>query len=155
MTITLDIQGMDRLKGKVVRLKTLDRHLRPAMKRATDLVKGKMAKEPGAIPPGHWRANTTPRQRRWFFAALREGRVRGGRTHTYSRSWQVDITGVGGDITGRVFNPVAYGPYVGSKSGQAAFLRNRWPADQDVVDETQPEIQRDFDDAIQRIIDEG
>lgn len=149
MPASIEVKGLVQLRRKVRSAERMEQTLRPAAQRGGETIRREISQEPGPIPAGHWRANTSERQRRAFFAALRSGRASGGRTGRYPRGWQAEIIPMGGELSIRVRNTVAYGPYVGKKGSQARFHRGRWPTDEEVLARTMPGILRDFEQTIQ------
>lgn len=105
-------------------------------------------------PPMQFRS---PRQRRGFFAALRDGRIQVPyrRTGNLGRMWSKRITRSGDGVEGEVGSNArsrtggqAYGPYVIGSETQAQYHYGRWRTDEDVADNLTPAIQGIFDRAI-------
>ena len=71
MPITIQIEGTERLARKFDAAGQI-RVLRPPMLRALARLEDPIKTYPPPIAPGHWAANTTPRQRRAFFAIANE-----------------------------------------------------------------------------------
>lgn len=88
-------------------------------------------------PPGEFRASElwTPKQRRFFFAALRSGRIQVPyqRTGAEGRGWQVRLVPAGDVYTVEVYNNVPYRRYVqGPATEQARIHRGRWSSQEDI-----------------------
>lgn len=147
MPITIEIEGVEDLARKFDAAGQV-MVLRPPMLRALARLEDPIKTYPPPIAPGHWAANTTPRQRRAFFALLRARRISGKRTGTLGRRWTSKITEKGANLEGEWGNVTTYGPFVQGHSDQAAFHRGRWITDQQVVDRNRQAIVDDFAQAI-------
>ena len=93
----------------------------------------------------------TDKQRRFFFAALREGRIEVPyrRTMTLGRRWTTEISGSGLDLVGRVGNNTSYGPFVMARADQAAYHAGVWPLAEDVAEQATGDVLGIFTDAVQ------
>lgn len=145
------ITGLDRVIAKLGRVATLD-ILEAPMERSLLKIEEKMKTYPPPPTSGQWAANTTPRQKRAFFALLRAGRIKGTRSGTLGRRWTHAITKTNDGMEGRVGNNVPYGPWVQSQRFQARFHQGRWPTDEQVMQELRPGIVRDFEETIRKEI---
>lgn len=122
--------------------------LRPPMQRGVFRLQAGMAKAPPPIPAGLWAATTTPKQKRYFFAALKRGEVSTSRTGS-ARKWTTNVSESASGIVGVIGNNANHAPWVWSSSFQAKMHKDRWPTDQGVMDKEQGAIVADFENAIQ------
>ncbi len=147
MPITIEIEGVEDLARKFDAAGQV-MVLRPPMVRGLARLEDPIKTYPPPIASGHWAANTTPRQRRAFFALLRTRRISGKRTGTLGRRWTSRITEKGASLEGEWGNVTAYGHWVQGHGDQVAFHRGRWITDQQVVDRNRQAIADDFAQAI-------
>ena len=73
------------------------------------------------------------------------------RTHTLEKSWSRRIEGSGLTIRGIVGSNGAMAPYnrlVQSRRDQAEIHRGRWSSVEDIAEESQPTVQRFFEDRL-------
>lgn len=153
MPITIQIEGTERLARKFDAAGQI-RVLRPPMLRALARLEDPIKTYPPPIAPGHWAANTTPRQRRAFFALLRARRISGKRTGTLGRRWTSKVTERGASLEGEWGNVTAYGHWVQGHGDQVAFHRGRWITEQQVIDRNRQAIVDDFGQAITVALEE-
>ena len=124
-----------------------------ALKRATTasvaLLRKRLAKYPGKSS-GKMEF-VSDKQRRFFFAALREGKIHVPyqRTVTLGKRWTTEVSRRGDDLVGKVGNATVYGPFVQSVDQQAAIHRGRWRTDEQVARLMEPNIQALFEARIQ------
>lgn len=148
--MSISLNGLEAVLKKLGKFATLD-ILEPPMERSLLKIEEKMKTYPSPPASGEWAANTSPRQKRAFFALLRAGRIKGGRSGTLGRRWTHAITRTGGGMEGRVGNNVPYAAWVQSARFQARFHQARWQnTDQSVLDSLRDEIIRDFEDALRK-----
>lgn len=155
MSVTIEIDGLERLQGK---LKTLEsgRYLRAVMQAAALDIKGYM----GWYPPSS-EAND-PAGRRWYERGFgprwrrRDGTISGYHTsEMLDKKWaaarpRVDTRG----LTARVGVNVSYAPYVQSAKSQARFHAARgWRTDADAVRERGPHVIRLVQAAVRQILE--
>lgn len=81
------------------------------------------------------------------------------RTGDYGRAWTERIVPQGNGLYGELGNSVksrrgghAYGPYVGDERRQSRH-NTHWSTDADAIRQNEPQIQRYFDQALQRVAD--
>lgn len=81
------------------------------------------------------------------------------RTGDYGRKWTEAIRPEGSGLYGELGNSVrsrrhgkAYGPYVGNEQRQSRY-NTHWQTDADAIRQHEPQIQRYFDQALQRVAD--
>ena len=127
----IEIRGIDALMRKLNNAQDVNNVLRPPMQRAVFRLQRDMAQYPPARPNSSY-----------------------VRTGTYGRRWTTQLNESGQGLTGKVGNKVSYGPFVQSERFQAAIHRNRWLTDQRAVDNNRQRIVDDFEQAIQRALDE-
>lgn len=147
MPITIEIEGVEDLARKFDAAGQV-MVLRPPMVRGLARLEDPIKTYPPPIASGHWAANTTPRQRRAFFALLRTRRISGKRTGTLGRRWTSRITEKGVNLEGEWGNVTTYAPFVQGEETQARFHRGRWITDQQVIDRNRQAIVDDFGQAI-------
>ncbi len=73
------------------------------------------------------------------------------RTHTLEKSWSKRVTGNGLSVQGRIGSNSAMAPYnrlVQSRRDQAEIHRGRWSSVEDIAEESQPTVQRFFEDRL-------
>ena len=92
------------------------------------------------------------KQRRFFFAALREGTIQVPyrRTGTLGRKWTSKVTFTDDDVMGFVGNNTPYAPLVQGFDTQARIHAGNWQTEQDVANESRDEIMGIFADEISR-----
>jgi len=146
--IVVALEGVDELLRRLERAAS-NAVLRAAMERATALIQARLAVyPPAARKPQPFK---TDKQRRFFFAALRDGRIEAPyrRTGTLGRRWTATISGAGLDLVGRVGNNTTYGPYVMARAEQAAYHAGVWPVAEDVAEQATGDVLDIFRDAVQ------
>lgn len=128
---SITITGIDQLMRKLNNMQDVNEVLRPPMQRAVFRLQRDMANYPPARPSSSY-----------------------VRTGTYGRRWTTAINESNQGLTGKVGNNTVYGPFVGSQQFQAAVHRNRWLTDAQAVERNRARIVADFEQAIQRALDE-
>lgn len=151
MSTNVSIEGLDRVLQKLGRFETL-RILEEPMERSLVKIENVLKEYPDPPAPGEWAAKTHPAQKRAYFALLRAGLIKPGRTGTLGRRWTHAITMTNEGMEGRVGNNTTYGPFVQSKRFQARFHRGRWKTDEEAIQELRDEIIRDFEDTAHRAV---
>jgi len=98
----------------------------------------------------------TAKQRRFFFAALADGRIRVPyqRTGNLGRSWRAGVTMTGGGLTLTVGNTTAYAPYV-QGSQQAGYHRGNWQTVSELSRNEERMVVSIFDKQIDQVIKNG
>jgi hypothetical protein len=74
------------------------------------------------------------------------------RTGTLGRTWTTEIERTFRMLRGTVGNNTIYGPLVQSEQFQAAIHRGRWPTDEQVKDDEERGIIKDFEESIEDAI---
>lgn len=145
----VEIVGLRELMREVDAL-TAMRVVRDTMEIAVERVRTQIAVYPPP-PSGYRMVFKTERQRRFFFAALRDGRITVPyqRTGTLGRRWTTSVSHSGADIRGEVGNITVYGPFVQSAEAQAPVHQGRWRTAERVVQEMEPQIQDLFEARLQ------
>lgn len=145
----VEILGLDQLTA-AIGLLAAGLVLRETMEVATELVRTELAVYPPP-PAGYRMVWRSDKQRRFFFAALRAGRIEVPyrRTGTLGRRWTTRVRAVGNDLHGEVGNVTVYGPWVQADTAQAAVHRGRWRTDEMVARQTEPRVQALFEARIQ------
>lgn len=128
---SIEITGIDQLMRKLQSMEDVNNVLRPPMQRAVFRLQRDMANYPPARPSSSY-----------------------VRTGTYGRRWTTAINESNQGLVGKVGNNTVYGPFVGSQQFQAAVHRNRWLTDAQAVKRNRARIVADFEQAIQRALDE-
>lgn len=150
MEARIEIVGLRELMADVDRL-AAGVALRDTMETAVEMVRTQIAVYP-APPSGYRMVWKSEKQRRWFFAALREGRIQVPyrRTGTLGRRWTTNITGSGSaEIRGEIGNATEYGPWVQAAESQAAIHQGRWRTDVQVAEMMAGPIQALFEARLQ------
>jgi len=147
------IEGVEELLRKLDAA-TADATLRRPMQRAVFALQADVAKYPAQYaghPAFHF---VSERQRRWFFAALRQGRIQVPyrRTGTLGRSWTTKIEGFAGEMRGIVGNVREYARWVQDRERQYYLHAGRWPTIQDVVEKRKDQIVEDFRRAVEEAL---
>ncbi|MGQ9491727.1 MAG: hypothetical protein ACUVS6_13725 [Anaerolineae bacterium] len=134
MDMAIEVKGIEQLTAKLGRLAAFNL-LRPAMHDSLNTLWGDLAQYPRPPERGAFTGFKSDKQRRWFFAALRQGLIQVPyvRTGTLGRSWtqRIDLTADG--MVGRVGTNIAYAPFVQDRERQAEIHRGRWQTVQDVL----------------------
>jgi len=154
MSVTIEIEGLDRLQGK---LKTLEsgQYLASVLQAAALDIKGYM----GWYPPSTIANDSS--QLRWYERGFgprwrrKDGTISGYHTsEMLDRKWAAARPHVSArGLSARVGVRVSYAPYVQSKEHQAWFHRARgWRTDADAVRERGPHIIRQVQSAVQDIL---
>lgn len=153
MPVTVRIEGVEELERRFDRAGQV-RVLRRPMLRSLARLESPIKTYPPPPAAGVWASNTSPRQKRAFFALLRAGRISDKRTGTLGRRWGSRLVEGAGGLTGEWGNNTPYAPFVQGHREQAAFHRGRWLTDQQVVDHHQAAIAEDFRQAIAAALEE-
>jgi len=145
MPVTLKITGLEELEAK---LSKLDGRLQRVMQLAAIAVGHEVKRIAGQYPPRKYvplsavGGFASDKSRRFFFAALREGKIdvpyRRGVSPGSERlgtRWHVEKHGRTGAAVG---NPVSYAPYVHSPGGQTSMMAAiGWPTTEDIRDKVE------------------
>lgn len=95
---------------------------------------------------------TTPKQRRYFFAALRDGRI----SVPYRRSfdlqdaWSFEITDGGADVT----NSSAHAAYTINKETQAGYHKGTWKTTEELAKVNEGAVRNDAEVALMSLLAE-
>ena len=151
--VTITIEGLDHLVKQLDKAPALVRRIAgDAIEKGVHIIHGGVAKYPAQIAPGWWAAHTTPKQRAYFFWALRQGLIKGSRTGTLGRRWTTKVDR--NRLEGRVGNVTKYARFVQDEERQAGFHRGRWQTAQDVAEKARPDIVRIFEQANGQLVRE-
>lgn len=98
----------------------------------------------------------TDKQRRFFFAALADGRIRVPyqRTNRLGKGWRAGVTMTGGGLTITVGNTTAHAPYV-QGSQQAGYHRGNWKTVSELSQGEERTIVSIFDRHVDQVIRSG
>lgn len=82
------------------------------------------------------------KQRRYFFAALHEGKIQVPyrRTRTLGRLWTTKVEYINGGVVGTIGNATPYAPYVQSRADQAQIHAGRWGTAEDALENLSDQI---------------
>lgn len=155
--ITVDVSGIE---GAIRRLNaiTQDDALRRGMNAACRIIINALARYPRP-PEGFQMDFVSEKQRRYFFWALRSGKITVPyrRTGTLGRLWGYRIDGYGLGMVGLIGNPIMrhYGKWVQDRESQARVHQGRWPTYQDVAREKTGDVKRAFENEIGRALRSG
>ena len=155
MELSIQVEGIDRLVSKFGKLATFT-NLRPAMRDSLNKVWNELARYPKPPEQGTFTGFKSDRQRRFFFAALREGliQVPYRRTGTLGRSWTTRIDVTANSIEGRIGTNIIYAPWVQDKDRQATIHQGRWQTAQAVLENLRGWIVHRFNSQIKRLLEE-
>lgn len=129
---SIEIQGIDALIRKLDSMERVNDILEPPMQRAVLRLQRDMAEYPPQRPGSSY-----------------------VRTGTLGRRWTTQVTRSGDGLTGKIGNNTVYAPFVQSARFQAAVHRGRWNnTDEATLERNRQRIVDDFDNAIQRALDE-
>jgi hypothetical protein len=127
----LDIEGLAEVSALLEALgRDVEEELTPIVDKALKYLWQQLPPYPPKPGPDAPSPLVTDKQRRWFFAALREGRI----TVPYKRrqadglggSISTEVRSAAGEITGLMGPSVPYAPHVVGLDEQAAIHQNRW-----------------------------
>jgi hypothetical protein len=98
----------------------------------------------------------TDKQRRFFFAALADGRIRVPyqRTNRLGKGWRAGVVMTGGGLTVTVGNTTAYAPYV-QGSQQAGYHRGNWKRVDELSQGVEQRVVSIFNRRIDQVIRNG
>lgn len=150
--VSVEIRGLAELMRDVNHLIAF-KVVRDTMEMAVERVRTQIAVYPPP-PSGYHMVFKTDKQRRFFFAALRDGRISVPyrRTGNLGRLWVTSVSNSGADIRGEVGNDISYGPFVQSAESQAPIHQGRWRTAERVVEMMTPQIQDLFESRIAAVL---
>jgi hypothetical protein len=153
MELSIQVEGIDRVVSKFGRLATFT-NLRPAMSDSLNKVWNEVAKYPPPPASSAFPGFKSEKQRRFFFAALRDGliQVPYRRTGTLGRSWTTRIDVTVNSIEGRIGTNIIYAPWVQDKGQQAMIHQGRWQTVQDTLERLTNWIVRRFQREIDKLL---
>ena len=130
-TFELEIKGLDELLAALERLgRDVEKELTPAVEKAMRHLWQELPSYPPKPQPGAASKYWTVKQRRWFFAALRDGRIqvpyKRQRARGLDGSLSMEVRSVAGEITGLMGPSMPYAPYVVGEGEQARIHQDRW-----------------------------
>ena len=159
MSATIHIKGLEGLQKKIKTIEQMN-GVKAAIQAASLHVKGKIAKYPPRKKvtiqqAGGWASD---KQRRYFFWALREGKIevpyRRGQSpgsKDLGQKWTISTRDNG--MTGIVGNNVSYGPYVQSGKQQSSMMGLiGWKTTDTVVQEESDEVMDILGKAIRKVL---
>jgi len=143
--LTITLEGWDELVAVIGKVTALE-SMRPAMQRSLELLQRDIAVYPPKPVAGDFPGFVSTRQRRWFFAALRDGRIQVPyrRTGTLGRSWTTDVIVTPDALLGVVGTNTVYAPWVQDRERQARIHQGRWQTVSDVVERNADAIMQQF-----------
>ena len=122
----------------------------PVLTRSVLRMADQLRRYPPPPASGVWRANTTPRQKRAFFALLRRGVISGERTGRLGRSWRHTVEMRPAELAASLTNDAPYAPFVQGAQSQARFHRGRWTTDAAVIEGEAPVLVREAESALRQ-----
>jgi hypothetical protein len=163
MSRDFEVDGLDDIKRLIDRFvsKEFTDAAQAAMTNALLILHAALPEYPSGGPqPGEASKSWTDKQRRWFFAALAEGKIEVPykRTVSLGRRFTTEVRRQGVDVFGELGTNVPYAPWVvgpdeseaitfgGVKMFQAAIHQGRWWQLLDVVERNLPEAYQEFVD---------
>jgi len=153
MTTSIRVEGLEELRRKLGAL-AANQALAPEMGRALERVRAPLVKYPLKPTFQGLAALMTPKQRRWFFANLRAGRIHVPyvRTEALGKSWTAVTNATAAGLIGIVGTVIKYARWVQDKNVQAKIHQGRWPTAQDVLGRVTPAIIAGFQREIERLL---
>ena len=124
--------------------------LRRATAAAVKVLRARAAKYPGKSTGKM--TFVSDKQRRFFFAALRQGTIQVPyrRTGTLGRKWTSKVTFTDDEVMGFAGNNAPYARFVQGFDTQARIHAGNWQTEQDVANDSRDEIMGIFADEIGR-----
>lgn len=163
MSASIKIEGMDELLAKIKTLQEL-KPVIAAMKAAAVYVKGKAATYPErktiTRASVYGSSFKSVKQRRYFFWALRTGRIevpyRRGMSpgsQAFGRRWTIAAQNNG--LTQTIGNNAGYGPYLMDPAKQTAYAKAMgWQTTQAIADDAAPTVMNYLREYIDRYLKE-
>jgi hypothetical protein len=160
VTIDVKIEGLDKLM-KVTDPAMARRQFKNAMWGAGQTILTELTNypEPYSGAPGEAATRWTPKQRRWFWWAFKQGKVvlpyqRGTdrRSQKLGASWNSKVKEGNGYCETTVGTRVTYARYVMDEAKQAWIHKGRWQTVQAVVQKKQGEIMQFLQEAVNAIL---
>lgn len=146
--ISFQVRGLEYVQSLLGR--DIDEVLRPGLRNAALMIERKMKMPPRAIP-GVLAQRGTRAQQRAFFAKMRENGGTWARTGQLEESWTWEFTkAVRGVHGARVYNPTEYAHWVQARKFQARMHQGIWQTDQEVLNESKPQIVSYVTEALRR-----
>ena len=109
---------------------------------------------PQSHKPMQWKS---AKQRRWFFANLREGNIevpyRRGQSpgsEKLGSSWNIRTENRGGNIKAIIGTPASYAPYVMDERRQAAYHKGNWKTIQSIAKDQANTVKRFVEQSLER-----
>ena len=154
---SIEIEGLKELMQQLDP-KRMDRFANTAMHGAANIVRAEVKKYPNEGPrPGDWPGFKSEKQRRYFFWALRQGKIevpyRRGQSpgsEKLGSSWTQRIKKIQHGWEAIIGTRVSYARYVMDKTMQAEIHKGRWNTVQDIAEQQAKNVQQFFDAAVQR-----
>jgi hypothetical protein len=161
MAETIELNSFEELARRIEELPLLALEAaEAAMHVALMTLHGELPEYPPRPAPGLASQFWTPRQRRWFFWALRKGMIQVPyrRTETLGRQFTEQVTRDEKSVTGQLGTATPYAPWVvgpdypgetirGQTMHQARIHQNRWWQFQAVMDEATPAARDAFNES--------
>lgn len=145
------IEGLDALERKLGRLRAVE-VLRIPMAQSVHLLHGAVQDYPPAS--GRKMKWKSAKQRRWFFANLREGNIvipyRRRKSGGLAGSWVARVEASPRTLTGIVTSKISYGPLVMHPQRQADYHRGTWPTTDTIVTKNRTKVLEFFRRAIEK-----
>ncbi len=149
--VVIKIEGLTPLLRKLDAA-AADKTIRSAMFGSLALLRLELKKYPPPPGAGDWQGFVSDKQRRWFFANLREGNIQIPYRRQMARglggAWAQRIEGYAGNMVGIVGNNKSYARWVQDEARQARIHQGRWQTVQQVARDSLGKIARLFQQAV-------
>lgn len=142
-TVVLEIRGLDELLERLGDKSLVADALVEALDKSVKTLQARAARYPPS-PSGYRMEFVSSKQRRYFFWALRTGRIRVPYRRTGTLGRKITTRVDRGTLTGRVGLKLGYGPYVIGDEKQARIHKGRWYTWTGIAREKLPEIKGYF-----------
>lgn len=155
----VELEGLDELDSLLKRLPDMAMAAaESAMNDALIYLHGQLPDYPPPPGPGLMSGQWTDKQRRWFFWALRTGKI----TVPYRRavsaglggSFTTAVTRTEGALEGVIGTGKPYAPWVVGRDRQAAIHQSRWWIFEDVIDANLDGAAQEFKESFFKHFDE-
>ncbi|MGC9395385.1 MAG: hypothetical protein ACP5J4_11075 [Anaerolineae bacterium] len=156
-TFTLEIKGLAELIARLEALgRDVEAEMEPVVTRALDYLWQELPPYPPKPHPGVASRYWTPRQRAWFFAALRAGQVETPYKRRLSAglggSFATEVRSQAGALIGLMGPSVPYAQYVIGAGKQAPLHAGRWWIFEEEVQKNLPNAIAIIEEGVQQLI---
>ena len=161
MTATITITGLKELQKKLDP-KRAERVLMAGMEGAANIIRNDLKTAPRRPTAAEGKAAfaaMSEKQRRWFFWALKKGKIevpyrRGSSpgSEKLGASWTQKVRRAMRGIEAIIGSNASYGPWVMDKANQARIHQGRWPTVQDVAKRRTNDMQKLLETVLRKAI---